>query len=61
MFVGGTEVLTLENASSFVKNADFQSLRAEYEACEREFQKEKARYLTNPEDDGGFLAAGGTT
>ena len=56
--VGGVEALSLDNVSAFVKNADFRRLRAEYEACDREFQTAKARYLANPEDDAGFIAAG---
>ena len=56
--VGGVEAMTLDNVSAFVKNADFQRLRAEYETLDREFQAARARYLANPEDDDGFLAAG---
>lgn len=57
-YAGGQEVLTLENLPAFVKNVDFQRLRAEYEASEAEFQAAKVRYLADPTGDDGFIAAG---
>ena len=39
--VGGTPVLTLENIPMWAKNTDFQSLKQQYQVCEREYLEAK--------------------
>lgn len=56
VMVGGQEALTLENIPMWSKNADFQHLKAEYEACERAYLDAKAN-TDNPITDAAFLKA----
>ena len=54
--VGGTPVLTLKNIPMWAKNADFQSLKEQYQACERAYLDAKAA-TTDPVTDPVFLRA----
>ena len=54
--VGGTPVLTLKNIPMWAKNADFQSLKERYQACERAYLDAKAA-TTDPVTDPVFLRA----
>ena len=54
--VGGKAVLTLENIPMWSKNADFQHLKAEYEACEKAYLEAKAN-TDDPLTDAVFLKA----
>ena len=54
--VGGTPVLTLKNIPMWAKNADFQSLKEQYQACERAYLDAKAA-TTDPITDPVFLRA----
>ena len=54
--VGGIPVLTLKNIPMWAKNADFQSLKEQYQACERAYLDAKAA-TTDPVTDPVFLRA----
>lgn len=54
--VGGKQLLTLENIPMWAKNADFQSLKERYQACERAYLDAKAA-TTDPVTDPVFLRA----
>ena len=54
--VDGKKILTLENIPMWAKNADFQSLRKQYQACERAYLDAKAA-TTDPITDPVFLRA----
>ena len=54
--VGSTPVLTLKNIPMWAKNADFQSLKEQYQACERAYLDAKAA-TTDPITDPVFLQA----
>ena len=54
--VGGTPVLTLKNIPMWAKNADFQILKEQYQACERAYLDAKAA-TTDPVTDPVFLRA----
>ena len=54
--VGGKQLLTLENIPMWAKNADFQSLKEQYQACERAYLDAKAA-TTDPVTDPVFLRA----
>ena len=54
--VGGTPVLTLKNIPMWAKNADFQSLKEQYQACERAYLDARAA-TTNQMTDPVFLRA----
>ena len=54
--VGSTPVLTLKNIPMWAKNADFQSLKEQYQACERAYLDAKAA-TTDPITDPVFLRA----
>ena len=54
--VGSTPVLTLKNIPMWAKNADFQSLKEQYQACERAYLDAKAA-MTDPMTDPVFLRA----
>ena len=54
--VGGTPVLTLKNIPMWAKNADFQSLKEQYQARERAYLDAKAA-TTDPVTDPVFLRA----
>ncbi len=54
--VGGTPVLTLKNIPMWAKNTDFQSLKEQYQACERAYLDAKAA-TTDPVTDPVFLRA----
>ena len=54
--VGGTPVLTLENIPMWAENIDFQSLKKQYQACERAYLDAKAA-TTDPVTDPVFLQA----
>ncbi len=54
--VGGTPVLTLKNIPMWAKNADFQILKEQYQACERAYLDATAA-TTDPLTDPVFLRA----
>ena len=54
--VGGKQVLTLENIPMWAENIDFQSLKKQYQACERAYLDAKAA-TTDPITDPVFLRA----
>ena len=54
--VDGKKILTLENIPMWAENADFQSLRKQYQACERAYLDAKAA-TTDPVTDPVFLRA----
>ena len=54
--VGGTPVLTLKNIPMWAENIDFQSLKKQYQACERAYLDAKAA-TTDPITDPVFLQA----
>ena len=54
--VGSTPVLTLKNIPMWAKNADFQSLKEQYQACERAYLDARA-VTTDPMTDPVFLRA----
>ena len=54
--VAGKQVLTLENIPMWAENIDFQSLKKQYQACERAYLDAKAT-TTNPITDPVFLRA----
>ncbi len=54
--VAGKQVLTLENIPMWAENIDFQSLKKQYQACERAYLDAKAA-TTNPITDPVFLRA----
>ncbi len=54
--VAGKQVLTLENIPMWAENIDFQSLKKQYQACERAYLDAKAA-TTDPITDPVFLQA----
>ena len=54
--VAGKQVLTLENIPMWAENIDFQSLKKQYQACERAYLDAKAA-TTDPITDPVFLRA----
>lgn len=54
--VDGKKILTLENIPMWAKNADFQSLKEQYQACERAYLDAKDA-TTDPVTDPVFLRA----
>ena len=54
--VAGKQVLTLENIPMWAENIDFQSLKKQYQACERAYLDAKAA-TTDPVTDPVFLQA----
>ena len=54
--VGGKQLLTLENIPMWAENADFQSLKEQYQACERAYLDARAA-TTDPMTDPVFLRA----
>ena len=54
--VAGKQVLTLENIPMWAENIDFQSLKKQYQACERAYLDAKAT-TTDPVTDPVFLRA----
>ena len=54
--VGGKQLLTLENIPMWAENIDFQSLKKQYQACERAYLDAKAA-TTDPVTDPVFLRA----
>ena len=54
--VDGKKILTLENIPMWAKNADFQSLKEQYQACERAYLDARAA-TTDPVTDPVFLRA----
>ena len=56
IMVAGKQVLTLENIPMWAENIDFQSLKKQYQACERAYLDAKAA-TTDPITDPVFLQA----
>lgn len=56
-YIGDEPIVSLESLPAMLNNENLKKLRKEYMQKEQEFLDVKARYLLNPEDDDGYLAA----